>query len=346
MYASAAGGATLTISGSNFASLPVGAESHTLQVRLSPAEAPKSWGRQELPEVVYVDADFVDSSTIQFEAPFWVTQTPLVMEAQLLFDGLDFMDRTANFTCLPSFVINTITPNTGSVAGGTTLIVNGAGFVDGFFYQCRFGRGSQSWGGEYVRTQAEFLNSTQLSCDTPRHPLHGNENGFPGGSVFLDVVREVDNHLVNGPSFYYLAAMEVHALSPDTVPEGGGVNVSISGRNFPNTGNDILCRFGSSNSTAYMGTWISPNEIECAVPKLGLLGTHGVYVSSNGIDWVGGLQLTYEAERTVESIYPTNGRLEGGTEVVISGTGFRWNNPGTNISRRFATSGRLKCRPR
>ena len=92
-----------------------------------------------------------------------------------------------------------------------------------------------------------------------------------------------------------------------------------------------------------MGTWISPNEIECAVPKLGLLGTHGVYVSSNGIDWVGGLQLTYEAERTVESIYPTNGRLEGGTEVVISGTGFQSvNNPGDEHLTPFCNFGSIE----
>merc|ERR1712185_309165 len=47
-------------------------------------------------------------------------------------------------------------------------------------------------------------------------------------------------------------------------------------------------------------------------------------VSANGVDWVSDLQVAYEGDRAVSSVRPAAGHVRGGTRVVLTGTGFRF----------------------
>ena len=76
-----------------------------------------------------------------------------------------------------------------------------------------------------------------------------------------------------------------------------------------------------SYAAVYSGVKLSADSIECRAPPSSL-GRQEVTISSNGVDFYGGIELTYATGHLVTGITPLQGDINGGTEVFVSGTGF------------------------
>ena len=303
-----------------------------LQVRLSPPADGEGEGD-------LVDATYVNENTVLFTAPFRnvpyvadAAEAGVEISARLVADGVDFTDRAASFEYLPGLSVTAVQPNTGPVRGGTPAMVLGEGFDPAFVYSCRFrnGKGSQP-----LETVASVVNASALSCQVPPHPLYteGDASKFPGGSVTVEVARATDGAVSTlGPSFFYLIDVQLDSIYPTTVPARGGIQVRLTGKNFPRT-DALLCKFGvadtigaesgtSSEAVLVQGVWHSTTELDCEVPHLPP-GLREVAVTSNGVDWTGGVYLSFEPDRTIVGMTPLAGPPEGGTLVSVTGTGFR-----------------------
>ena len=343
VYAATDGGSVLTLTGSSFIDAP------RLQVRLSPSADGEGEGD-------LVDATFVNENTVVFTAPF--RNVPYIADAadssvrarvstRLVADGVDFTDRAASFDYLPAFSATTVYPNTGSVRGGTPAIVIGEGFDPAFAYSCRFETGA---GSSPKNVGAMLLNASALACEVPPHSLYASAADapkFPGGSVTVKVARAADGAVSTlGPSFFYLPDIRLDSVYPTTIPARGGILVQLTGQSFPRT-DALKCRFGtskqastsepnaaygeesaaaqstaSSDDVVVSGVWRSPTQLDCRAPHLPP-SLREVAVTSNGVDWTGGVYLTFEPDRTIVGMEPLAGPPEGGTLVSVQGTGFR-----------------------
>ena len=120
--------------------------------------------------------------------------------------------------------VSSLMPSGGPYAGGTLVLVLGAGFADHNAH-CRFGA-------ELVR--ATLVNSSRLLCDAPALPA--------AAGVALEVTLNGDTsaHTITadgvGFTFFDPSAVTVDSLSPLGGPTDGGTRVEISGSGLAEEG--------------------------------------------------------------------------------------------------------------
>ncbi len=118
------------------------------------------------------------------------------------------------FTAIPT--IATIAPNSGPIAGGTTVTVTGTAFQTGVFVLID----------NQPCTNVVLVTSTQLTCVTPM--------GTVGPADV--VVGNLDGGAVTATDGYtFLPAPVVSSVTPNTGPNAGGQTVTIQGANFSTT---------------------------------------------------------------------------------------------------------------
>jgi len=209
-----------------------------------------------------------------------------------------------------------VQPSHGSAHGGTTVTIHGTNFVADHLLFCHFHSSVVDFTAVVPATTSN--DNLTVSCITP--PTSETELQVLISVTAGDSMGIMDEK--KGLPYLYRAPLKLKSISPRVGDVNGGTSVSIRTANGSSVfeSNTLGCRFGESDTVA--ATILGENLISCVSP-VGHMGAVTVEVTENGVDFTGsGLSFTYLPAPTISNIYPTSGPTNGGTRVIIDGTGF------------------------
>ena len=233
-------------------------------------------------------------------------------------------ETTVIFTyLLPAPVINSITPNTGTTAGGTSVQI---------FGQYLTGATAVMIGGTAV-TSFTVVSDTQINAKTGAHAA--------GNGLSVQVTTQYGTGTSgtaagNAALYNYgVPPPTVSSAAPNTGPTGGSQTVTISGTYFTGvTG----VTFGGVAATNLSAPTCDVNNV-CTMTAVTPAHAAGfvniaVTASVNGTSQtgIGTNAYSYSASPpTVSAISPATGSTSGGTQVTITGTNFNGYTPQVTI---------------
>lgn len=296
--------------------------------------------------VGFVEAMFLSHEHIECETPAFSEPGPYTLEVTT--NGVDFTSDGNIFTYMAPPRLFFATPDSGSIHGGTVVIVEGANFVDSEHFVCHFGTKS---------VPARWLSPVQGRCIAP-------SAGTTDTITVPLAVSFFEKPVDNGLDFLFFSPPTIHTISPTGGPVSGGNIISVFGERFWFS-SDLRIRFGRTEVSA---TFVNSRELRCLVPRASFPGVTTLLVSFNGVEFMShgaGMIYTYFlptlgqgtanlsalgakgrnssglsdltprtiAEATdskelaplapfVSSIYPSTGPLFGGTVVRVRGFDF------------------------
>ena len=200
------------------------------------------------------------------------------------------------FTYIVPPTVSSVTPNTGSTAGGIAVTIAGTNFA----------AGATVTFGSSAATNVVVTNGTTITATTPA--------GSAGAVTVTVTVNGVSGSLAN--AFTYVVPPTVSSVSPNNGPGAGGTAVTIAGTNFA-AGATVT--FGSSAATSVVVT--NSTTISATTPA-GSAGAVTVTVTVSAVSGSQANAFTYIVPPTVSSVTPNTGSTSGGTAVTIAGTNF------------------------
>ncbi|HEX8226994.1 MAG TPA: IPT/TIG domain-containing protein [Candidatus Saccharimonadales bacterium] len=116
----------------------------------------------------------------------------------------------------PAPAVSSISPTSGSTAGGTTVTINGSNFISG---------ATVSFGGT-AASNVVYVSSTQMRANAPARTA---------GGAGVRVTNPDGQSNSNQPTFTYVApAPSISVVAPTAGPTAGGTIITITGTNFVN----------------------------------------------------------------------------------------------------------------
>ena len=202
----------------------------------------------------------------------------------------------SSFTYITPPNITSISPLTGSTAGGTSVTITGTSFT---------GETSVTFDG-LAATTINVVNSTTITCVTPAHNA---------GAVGIIVTSE---GIPSGEfsSFTYITPPNITGILPSSGSTLGGTNVTITGTNF--TGATSVTFDGLAATTINV---VNSTTITCITPAHSS-GEVGIIVTTGGGPSSEFSSFTYITSPNITGISPLTGSTAGGTSVTITGTSF------------------------
>lgn len=207
--------------------------------------------------------------------------------------------------------VASVSPNTGDASGGVPVTITGTSFASGATVS--FGISTAS--------KIVFVSPTQITAVTPPHvagsanvvvtnPL-GDQGSLPNGFVYTSIPPSTQPQL--------------NVIVPNTGSTAGGDTITIAGSNL--TGSSVT--LGGVPATVVSR---GPVSVTATTPS----GSAGppvdvVVTTPNGSATLSAA-FTYAdppPPPSVSAISPSSGTMNGGTQFVVSGTGFR---PGAVVS--------------
>eukprot|EP00163_Fabomonas_tropica_P022311 TRINITY_DN3891_c0_g1_i2.p1 TRINITY_DN3891_c0_g1~~TRINITY_DN3891_c0_g1_i2.p1 ORF type:complete len:4052 (-),score=937.52 TRINITY_DN3891_c0_g1_i2:314-12469(-) len=227
------------------------------------------------------------------------------------------------------FNLNSLTPTLGPASGGTAVTLAGIGFSPSPTTSCRFGT-------QYV---AATVGVGQAVCISPPD--------LSASTVIVEFSIDNITFTSDGNSYKYYTDPVVTKIEPQNGPGQGGYPVTLSGTSIFNHGGTITCDFGTgvnvASTTVVTG---ATGTVVCSAPpgsgssnvELSLNGGHAYTNDGNSFSYF-----------NLFSGKPSLGPTAGGTEILISGTGF---GPNTSPKCKFGgivtdavvvSSAQVKC---
>ena len=204
---------------------------------------------------------------------------------------------TNGFTFAAAPTLASVTPNTGSTAGGTSVTITGTDLT---------GATALTFGGTSA-TSFTVDSPTQITATTPAHAagMVDVEVTTPGGSATL----------ADGFTFV-IPAPALTSVTPNTGSTAGGTSVTIAGSGL--TGATAVT-FGGDPAQSF--TVDSDGVITATTPPH-VAGMVDVEVTTpGGSDTLAdGFEFIDVPAPTITGIAPTSGPVAGGTMVTITGT--------------------------
>ncbi|HEY6506403.1 MAG TPA: IPT/TIG domain-containing protein [Vicinamibacterales bacterium] len=199
--------------------------------------------------------------------------------------------------------ITSVSPGSGTTAGGTSVVITGTGFTG------TTGAASVTFGG--TNAASYTVNSdTQITATTPAHAA---------GTVDVVVTTPVGATAnTAADNFIYTAGPTVTDVAPSSGSTAGGTIVVITGTGF--TGATAVT-FGGTAATTFTvngATQITATAPAKAAGTVDILVTTPAGTSPNTPDD----NFLYGTGPSITSISPAQGPVAGGTTVTITGTGF------------------------
>ncbi|MGA9673360.1 MAG: IPT/TIG domain-containing protein [Terracidiphilus sp.] len=270
---STAGGTAVTITGTNFA-----------------AGATVTFGSAAATNVAVVNGTTITATTPAGTAGAATVTVTVAGQSGSLASG---------FTYITPPTVTSVSPNAGTLAGGTAVTITGTNFA----------AGATVTFGSTAATNVVVVSSTSITATTP---------AASAGAVTVTVTNSngVSGNLASG--FTFAPAPTVTGVSPNSGPTAGGTSITITGTNFvPGAVVEMVeTRRQATNVVVVNSTTIT------AVTPTGDAGAETVSVSVNGQSGSLAGGFTYIVEPTVSSVSPSTGPTAGGTSVTITGTNF------------------------
>lgn len=209
--------------------------------------------------------------------------------------------------------VTSIAPNSGPLAGGTSVTITGTGFAPGDTVDF----------GNVASTTASCSSATSCTATSPA----------PSPAVTVPTMEDVTvldgttaSAIVTGDEFTYTSGPAVASISPTSGPLTGGTSVVITGTGFATTDTVAFGSVGSPTTAPCTSTTTctATSPAGTAAGPVDVVVYDGTTADSSksAAD-----QFTYKSSTatgppTVTSISPTSGPQAGGTAVTITGTGF------------------------
>jgi len=203
----------------------------------------------------------------------------------------------ANFTFDDPPVVTAISPESGTMDGGTTITISGNKFIVGAVVYI----------GETKATNVQVTSSTTITAVTAPSP--------PG--TFDVTVVTAGGTSEAGGTFTYTPVPLINTVSPTRIPTSGGMELEIIGENF--TTDELTVTIGGNSATV---TSISDTLIVVEAPSGGVGGVDVVVTTSDGQSAILTAGVTYISTPVVTSINPIAGPTSGGTSLTIRGANF------------------------
>ncbi|KAL7555309.1 hypothetical protein ACHAWF_019001 [Thalassiosira exigua] len=248
-------------------------------------------------------------------------------------------DNSLDFEFLDDTALTSVEPPTGSLVGGTSVVVRGTGFSPPS--SCRFGTAAVA---------AQVLNSTYLTCISPPAATALGGSSFEewgSTSDFFEVSLEISingghGFTESGSAFRYSDQHSIESMSPTNGPQTGRTNITFSipmGDATALTNISLWCRFSTLGLELELPkspvTNLGNNSLSCMTPSISSYITATADQSSavtagvkivdlNGDDVIatGGAVFTFFPNVLLAKLYPPGGSELGGTDVEIYGSNF------------------------
>jgi hypothetical protein len=238
--------------------------------------------------------------------------------------------------------VTSVTPSVGPAGGGETLTITGTGFgspgdADTVDFVAQSDGQAIAGDDAVVDSNTEITVTTPDVSDDPSNPDGSDLD--PDGTLATDVeVVTPDNGSSgqNPPQDAYTFEPWITSVSPDQGLSTGGNTITITGSGFGATGSAdsvaFVSRGGGAPLQATSVTVQNDTTITATVPSATNL--FGPAESSVATDVVvtnaGGATTPVVADQSeytfddvwVDSVSPADGRLAGGEQVTVTGTGF------------------------
>lgn len=215
-------------------------------------------------------------------------------------------------------------------AGGTRVTLTGSGFPQRRGdVRCRFGEEALATSMlsplPPTTSYAYALSPGELACNVPAPGLDAGEAS--SAQVFLSTIG--NDFKPTGLFVNYVPEMEIETILPTRVDEQAEHSILIIGTNFPDLPG-LACRFAGGveateggSSELFPALWLRSTAVRCLTPTTLSPGEVVVEMTFNGVDFVAAPNILVVDEKlTVTGIAPLSGPINGGTDVVIAGTGF------------------------
>jgi hypothetical protein len=199
---------------------------------------------------------------------------------------------------LPPPAISRLSASAGPLAGGTRLVIEGTGFVDGCVVKV-----------DRVPVMTTSTSATEIAFAAPPRNVEGR--------VDIDVVNPDGQWTTLLQSFEYCMSPTLTGITPDHAPQTGGVRATLSGTSLRD-GSEV--RIGAARpGVEYRGS----TRIELVI------GSHpaGTYdVELRGPDGQEArlpAAFHFQGPPVIERLVPEHGPFDTATPVVVEGSGFR-----------------------
>lgn len=195
--------------------------------------------------------------------------------------------------------VTAVSPTGGPVAGGTSVTITGTGFNAGAVVTF----------GTVAATGVTVVSSTSITATTPA--------GTAATQATITVTNTDTKFGSLTAAYTFNAAPTITSVTPNIVNTNGGTEVTVAGTGFI-TGATVL--IGGYAGTAV--TVSSSTQIKVTTPAV--VAGAAVVTVINGDGQVGSLAagITYKDGPALTSVAPNSGPPEGGTVIVLAGTGF------------------------
>jgi hypothetical protein len=202
---------------------------------------------------------------------------------------------TIEYTFVAPPTVTSVSPAEGSTAGGTAVKVKGAGFTE----KAKVKVGSAE------ATEVVVVSETEITAKTP------------AGSAGKAEVVVVDSKGTSsaGAGFTYVKPPTVTSISPEEGSTLGGTAVKVKGTGFVK---GATVTIGAAATSVVV---VSETEIT-AKTAAHAAGKAPVEVTVSGVKQSATVEYTFVTPPSVTKVAPAEGPIAGGTEVVITGTGF------------------------
>ena len=230
------------------------------------------------------------------------------------------------YTYVVTPTVSSVSPNTGTTAGGTPVTINGSNFA----------AGATVTFGATAATNVVVVSATQITANTPAHAA---------GAVSVTVtVSGQSGSLTNG--FTYVAQPTVSSVSPNTGTTAGGTAVTITGTNFAAGATVTFGSVAATNVVVVSGTQItattpagSAGAVTVTVTVSGQSGSlasgYTYATPPTNITYVQGNYATPQVSQATVSVTYTGAQTSGDLNVVVVG----WNDSTNSVSTVTDTKG-------
>lgn len=241
---------------------------------------------------VYVSSDTVVTAL----TPEGSVSTPIPVTLTTLY-GLSNNDFEFTYV-VEDPVVDSITPDTGSVDGGDSISIHGDYFVDVTSVQI---------GGNNVGSMT-VVNKYLITGTTPAG-VEGTED--------VSVTTTHGATLPNSLFTYFVPPPDVFSVSPNQGVEEGGTLITITGNNLTTAS---AVTIGGAAATSLT---VVDDETVTVVTPAGTLGFASVLVTTDyGTNDANTLFEYYIPPPVVDSVAPNTGSIMGGTSITITGNFF------------------------
>ncbi len=242
-----------------------------------------------------------------------------VIGGHLELESSPMVKASAPVSTVPT--VSSVSPASGTLAGGTPITIKGTGFVPGATVE--IGQGSGAGPTAIPASKVVVVSPTEITAVTG--------GGAKAGSWKLYVIDSGRTSPASaGDGFTYYTHPAVSAVSPASGTVEGGTPITIKGSGFVPGATVEIGQGSGAGPTAIPASKVvvvSSTEITATTGGPAKAGSWSVFVIDAGGTsaanmGVPGDGFTYFTHPTVSAVSPASGTVKGGTPITITGTGF------------------------